>query len=243
MPSIALVIIVRFPGDVDRVIDLVTLARVSIEFDGKLPLASPNGSALELVQRLNLVHVWHGRLTSSEVAAKVKHFFKYYSMNRHKMTVLTPSYHAESYSPEDNRFDLRQFLYNTRWPYQFHKIDELVQKSEACGIPLVKPSEPTALETSKVHAGGMGVIAANAGNPSTGLCKHKHVHTTSSWCSETIRIHSRCSGRAIIHGCVNSKKSCSVFLRTPKLGRQEFNAPSTSHNDILGPCTTCALNR
>ncbi|XP_031500361.1 glutamine-dependent NAD(+) synthetase isoform X2 [Nymphaea colorata] len=117
----------------------------------------------------NLVHVWHGRLTSSEVAAKVKHFFKYYSMNRHKMTVLTPSYHAESYSPEDNRFDLRQFLYNTRWPYQFHKIDELVQKSEACGIPLVKPSEPTALETSKVHAGGMGVIAANAGNPSTGL--------------------------------------------------------------------------
>lgn len=26
------------------------------------------------------------------------------------MTVITPSYHAEQYSPEDNRHDLRQFL-------------------------------------------------------------------------------------------------------------------------------------
>ncbi|KAG2313875.1 hypothetical protein Bca52824_016997 [Brassica carinata] len=42
------------------------------------------------------------------------------------MTVLTPSYHAESYSPEDNRLDLRQFLYNSKWPYQFKKIDEIV---------------------------------------------------------------------------------------------------------------------
>eukprot|EP00179_Madagascaria_erythrocladioides_P029989 CAMPEP_0198331912 /NCGR_PEP_ID=MMETSP1450-20131203/17916_1 /TAXON_ID=753684 ORGANISM="Madagascaria erythrocladiodes, Strain CCMP3234" /NCGR_SAMPLE_ID=MMETSP1450 /ASSEMBLY_ACC=CAM_ASM_001115 /LENGTH=30 /DNA_ID= /DNA_START= /DNA_END= /DNA_ORIENTATION= len=30
------------------------------------------------------------------------------------MTTLTPSYHAENYSPEDNRFDLRQFLYNVK---------------------------------------------------------------------------------------------------------------------------------
>lgn len=27
------------------------------------------------------------------------------------MTTLTPSYHAEQYSPDDNRFDLRPFLY------------------------------------------------------------------------------------------------------------------------------------
>lgn len=26
------------------------------------------------------------------------------------MTIITPSYHAEQYSPEDNRHDLRQFL-------------------------------------------------------------------------------------------------------------------------------------
>ncbi|KAK8960051.1 hypothetical protein KSP40_PGU018732 [Platanthera guangdongensis] len=69
----------------------------------------------------NLCHKWYGKFAPSEVAEKVKHFFKYYSINRHKMTVLTPSYHAESYSPEDNRFDLRQFLYNSRWPYQFRR--------------------------------------------------------------------------------------------------------------------------
>lgn len=59
------------------------------------------------------------------IAEKVKHFFKYYAMNRHKSTTLTPSYHAEAYSPEDNRHDLRQFLYNAAWPWQFKRIDEM----------------------------------------------------------------------------------------------------------------------
>ena len=31
----------------------------------------------------------------------------------------TPSYHAESYSPDDNRFDHRPFLYNVGWHWQF----------------------------------------------------------------------------------------------------------------------------
>jgi NAD+ synthase (glutamine-hydrolysing) len=56
----------------------------------------------------------------------VKHFFKYYAINRHKATVLTPSYHAENYSPDDNRFDHRQFLYNVGWPWQFKRIDDAV---------------------------------------------------------------------------------------------------------------------
>jgi NAD+ synthase (glutamine-hydrolysing) len=46
------------------------------------------------------------------------------------MTTLTPSYHAENYSPEDNRFDLRPFLYNVRWPFQFRKIDQLAGAAE-----------------------------------------------------------------------------------------------------------------
>lgn len=70
-------------------------------------------------------------LSPMETAAKVKHFFTSYSINRHKVTTLTPSYHAESYSPDDNRYDLRQFLYNVRWPRQFRVIDELVQEDEA----------------------------------------------------------------------------------------------------------------
>lgn len=31
----------------------------------------------------------------------------------------------ESYSPDDNRFDLRPFLYPSRFTHQFKKIDEL----------------------------------------------------------------------------------------------------------------------
>ena len=77
-----------------------------------------------------LVQEWN-HLPPREVAEKVKRFFRYYSINRHKMTTLTPSYHAESYSPDDNRFDLRQFLYNTRWTWQFRHIDAYVKKLEA----------------------------------------------------------------------------------------------------------------
>ncbi len=67
-------------------------------------------------------------LPPEEVAAKVKHFFRTYAINRHKATVLTPAYHAESYSPDDNRFDLRQFLYNARWTWQFRRIDQEVER-------------------------------------------------------------------------------------------------------------------
>jgi len=69
-------------------------------------------------------------LSPSEVAEKVKRFFYYYSVNRHKMCIITPAYHAEAYSPDDNRFDLRQFLYNTKWTRQFRSIDEIVTDME-----------------------------------------------------------------------------------------------------------------
>jgi len=62
-------------------------------------------------------------LSPLDVAAKVKRFFFFYSVNRHKMCTITPAYHAEAYSPDDNRFDLRQFLYNTKWDRQFAVID------------------------------------------------------------------------------------------------------------------------
>eukprot|EP00775_Hariotina_reticulata_P006615 gene6615-6843_t len=64
---------------------------------------------------------------------QVKHFFKYYAINRHKATVLTPSYHAENYSPDDNRFDHRQFLYNVMWPWQFKRIDDAVAALDSGG--------------------------------------------------------------------------------------------------------------
>jgi NAD+ synthase (glutamine-hydrolysing) len=61
----------------------------------------------------------------------VKRFFRFYAANRHKATTLTPAYHAESYSPDDNRFDLRPFLYNTRWTRQFGDIDAEVARAGA----------------------------------------------------------------------------------------------------------------
>ncbi|XP_068979293.1 glutamine-dependent NAD(+) synthetase [Bombus flavifrons] len=73
-----------------------------------------------------LVHMWD-KCTSKEVADKVKHFYRCYAINRHKMTILTPSCHAETYSPDDNRFDHRPFLYNHTWKWQFNAIDEQVK--------------------------------------------------------------------------------------------------------------------
>lgn len=66
------------------------------------------------------------RTFAGKVAQKVKDFYFFHAINRHKMTTLTPSYHAESYSPDDNRFDLRPFLFNARFDEQFAAIDEMV---------------------------------------------------------------------------------------------------------------------
>ena len=76
---------------------------------------------------------WRLSLSVKEVAEKVKRFFFYYGTNRHKLTTLTPSYHAENYSPDDNRFDFRPFLYNSKWARQFRHIDALVAPREIEG--------------------------------------------------------------------------------------------------------------
>ena len=85
-----------------------------------------------------LLHLWSDRLTPREIYEKTRRFFYYYSINRHKMTILTPSYHAEQYSPDDNRYDLRPFLYpGFSWPYK--KIEENVIAWEArAGKKVVK---------------------------------------------------------------------------------------------------------
>ena len=65
------------------------------------------------------------------VAASVKRFWSAHGANRHKATTLTPAYHAEAYSPDDNRFDQRPFLYARGWTAQFRAIDEGVAEREA----------------------------------------------------------------------------------------------------------------
>ena len=77
-----------------------------------------------------LAREWGNRLSPLEVAEKVKRFFRYYAINRHKMTTVTPAVHAEDYSPDDNRYDLRQILYRVTWDWQFARIDSRVAKAE-----------------------------------------------------------------------------------------------------------------
>ena len=76
-----------------------------------------------------LISIWENK-TKKEIMEKVKTFFVRYSINRHKMTTITPSLHCESYSLDDNRYDLRQFLYNTGWNFQFNKIDKIYNEKE-----------------------------------------------------------------------------------------------------------------
>ncbi|KAF8866592.1 putative glutamine dependent NAD+ synthetase [Acephala macrosclerotiorum] len=89
-----------------------------------------------------LVHEWGGdreeregddgpRYSPKLIAEKVKRFFHFYAVNRHKMTTLTPSLHCNDYSPDDNRFDLRPFLYPPFWgSWSFKKIDRELEKIE-----------------------------------------------------------------------------------------------------------------
>lgn len=82
---------------------------------------------------VKLYHEWSQpplALTAAQVAEKVKRFWFFYAVNRHKMTTMTPAYHAEQYLPDDNRFDLRPFLINPRFPWASKKIDELVAEIE-----------------------------------------------------------------------------------------------------------------
>ena len=55
---------------------------------------------------------WGQMMSPTAIADKVKLFFRKHSMNRHKMTVLTPAYHAENYSPDDNRYAYFMLIYS-----------------------------------------------------------------------------------------------------------------------------------
>ncbi|TPP64157.1 Glutamine-dependent NAD(+) synthetase [Fasciola gigantica] len=64
---------------------------------------------------------------ASFLSSKVKWFFRMYAINRHKTTVLPPAYHTEAYNADDNRFDLRPFLYPADWTHQFVRMDLLIR--------------------------------------------------------------------------------------------------------------------
>lgn len=79
---------------------------------------------------IKLLTIWKDKKTPEEIATKVNSFFFYYAVNRHKQTVSTPSYHAEQYSPDDNRFDLRPFLINPMFTLSRKRIQEYLNQIE-----------------------------------------------------------------------------------------------------------------
>ncbi|KAL2104616.1 hypothetical protein VUR80DRAFT_10110 [Thermomyces stellatus] len=81
---------------------------------------------------LRLLGQWMGRpgMTPKKIAEKTTHFYRFYAINRHKATIVTPSIHLSGYNPDDNRHDLRPFLYVVNFPYQFDKIKAHAEKLE-----------------------------------------------------------------------------------------------------------------
>ncbi|KAJ2968845.1 hypothetical protein NUW58_g10129 [Xylaria curta] len=81
---------------------------------------------------IRLLGEWKERnLTPTQIAEKVMRFFRNYALNRHKATIVTPSIHMSAYNPDDNRHDLRPFLYVVNWPFQFNKIRAHAQHLES----------------------------------------------------------------------------------------------------------------
>ncbi|KAK5123869.1 hypothetical protein LTR85_002065 [Meristemomyces frigidus] len=76
-----------------------------------------------------LVEEWKDRMTPREVYKKVRDFMYYYAINRHKMTTMTPGLYLESYTPDDNRYDLRPFLY-PKFTFEHRKIENMLKKME-----------------------------------------------------------------------------------------------------------------
>ncbi|PSK55366.1 Glutamine-dependent NAD(+) synthetase [Elsinoe australis] len=76
-----------------------------------------------------LVVDWQDRCTPQEVYKKVRDFMYYYAINRHKMTTITPAYYAEQYAPDDNRYDLRPFLY-PKFTFAQRKIENELKLME-----------------------------------------------------------------------------------------------------------------
>lgn len=74
-----------------------------------------------------LVVDWSDRLQPRDVYKKVRDFMYYYAINRHKMTTMTPGLYLESYTPDDNRYDLRPFLY-PRFTFEHRKIENMLKK-------------------------------------------------------------------------------------------------------------------
>lgn len=68
------------------------------------------------------------QLTKKSLFEKVEKFFKMYSINRHKVEVLTTSLHLSSKSCSSKRFDLRPIIYENKFSYELRKLKEMLDQ-------------------------------------------------------------------------------------------------------------------
>lgn len=83
---------------------------------------------------------WRDEKTPIAIAVLVKRFHHFYAINRHKMTTMTPAYHAADYSAED----LRPFLYpDFQKSWACKRIDAILNgmrgKNEECKDSVLQP--------------------------------------------------------------------------------------------------------
>jgi len=68
-------------------------------------------------------------MTPRQVYERTRFLWTYFGVNRHKQEVLTPSLHAEMYSPDSNRYDLLPFL-RPPLTWAYNKIEKVVSEAE-----------------------------------------------------------------------------------------------------------------
>ena len=68
-------------------------------------------------------------LSSRALYERVRFLWHFFNLARHKQEILTPSLHAETYSPDSNRYDLLPFL-RPRMEFQWRKIEDAVERLE-----------------------------------------------------------------------------------------------------------------
>lgn len=165
-----------------------------------------------------LVHTWRNTYTPVNVAEKVKRFFRAYSINRHKMTTLTPAYHAENYSPDDNRFDLRPFLYNTQWSWQMRLIDEEIRRLQAAESQIRHQQLPLHVNSDTLY----------------GTSHDQHMSSNDSLTSSSLSVKSERSGNQF---CVEEHQMRRERLeRTLETLTSHIRGTSRAQNRGTPPC-------
>jgi NAD+ synthase (glutamine-hydrolysing) len=87
-----------------------------------------------------LLSRWRGEKTPADIAQVVKKFHYFYGINRHKMSTMTPAYHAGKTNPDNSRFDMRPLLYpGFEGSWSCKRIDGMAKDAER---KLAKPAQP-----------------------------------------------------------------------------------------------------